>query len=181
MDSFSWSDSIRATVSTCLPCFSKNPSNDTDTENEGLARTSHSQTRYDELEGLLADVDDTDGDAETMSLHSNIGDQHRRSRKRSKRRSKKSIRLFGFNLFGRPPIQLPDSDDESQDNHDRTRSHCRTRPRPDRLAIGNLSSAHSSSSASGMGFDSDASPLDTTAIAQLSPQEAARRAAQAAA
>lgn len=189
MDSFSWTDGLRATVSTCLPCFSsRNSSSDTEAENEGHGRLSRgTQLRYEELEGLLGELDDTNGDAETMSLHSNIGDSQRRPRSKKKKtrgRAKKSIRFFGYDLFGRPPIQLPDSEDE-EDTPDNDMgsagSRRRDRTRPNRLSIGNLPSAHSSSSASATGFDSDASPLDTTAISKLSPQDAARRAAQAAA
>lgn len=172
MESFSWTDRLRATVNTCLPCFN-NPgsTSDSDAENEGLSSRQRSQRHYEELEGLLGDVADTDGDVETLSLHSNIGGAQQRRKK--KKRAHKSIQLFGFNLFGRPPIQLSDSEEDEPDDGSRRKR------RPGRLAIGQIASAHSSSSASA--FDSDASPLDTVAISQLSPEDAAAHAARAAA
>jgi len=118
---FSWSDSLQAALSSCLFCFG---SSETDGEpyghdhvhdiprsrNNGLLNVvPPPRARPDELEGLLADSDS--GDAETMSLHSNIGDDRRR---RKRRRPRKGIRVFGYNLFGRPPIHLPESDDEEE-------------------------------------------------------------------
>ncbi|OBZ78178.1 hypothetical protein A0H81_02712 [Grifola frondosa] len=102
------------------------------------------RARPDELEGLLADT--SDADAETLSLHSNLGDDRRR---RKRRRPHKIIRFFGFDLFGRPPIHLPESDDE-----------------------GGRSRTISSST-----LDSDASPLDASVIEQLSAARAAAAAA----
>ncbi|KAL5476901.1 hypothetical protein ACEPAI_3087 [Sanghuangporus weigelae] len=187
MDDFSWTDGVRATISTCLPCFSsRTPDSEAEQEQENSSTRRGQQTRYEELEGLLRnDPSDTDGgDAETMSLHSNLGsgEGRRKTNKRRKSRNHKSVRLFGFHLFGRPPIQLSDSenDDEEVDSSRRRRA----RNRPGHLTIGQLSSAHSSSSADAEtfgAFDSDASPLDPTLISQLSPQDAAARAARAAA
>ncbi|KAL5521714.1 hypothetical protein ACEPAF_2462 [Sanghuangporus sanghuang] len=188
MDDFSWTDGVRATISTCLPCFSSRTAHsEAEQEQENSSTRRGQQTRYEELEGLLRnDPSDTDGgDAETMSLHSNLGSgegRRKRNKNRRKNRNYKSVQLFGFHLFGRPPIQLSDSenDDEEVDGSHRRRA----RNRPGHLTIGQLSSAHSSSSADAEtfgAFDSDASPLDPTLISQLSPQDAAARAARAAA
>ncbi|KZT18936.1 hypothetical protein NEOLEDRAFT_1142735 [Neolentinus lepideus HHB14362 ss-1] len=147
MDNFSWSDSIQAVLAPCLPCFRPRTNS-----NEG------NRARPD-LEGLLADVE-TDTEAETVSLHSNIGDRNRR-RKKKKRGGNKSISLFGYDLFGRPPIQLPESDDE-----DRGRGRRRGRAMSGQLTA--------SSSAT---LDSDASPLDPVTIDQLSAMQVQARAA----
>ncbi|KAH8116064.1 hypothetical protein DFH11DRAFT_1583964 [Phellopilus nigrolimitatus] len=166
MDSFSWTDSVRATVSTCLPCFASTQQDPGDSANENEGRSARrGASHYDELEGLLGDVE-MDVDAETMSLHSNIGHEGAdgRRKKKKKRGPKKSIRLFGYDLFGRRPIHLS----ESEDDEPVTLSARRQR-------LGRLSSAHSSSSISA--FDSDASPLDAAAISQLSAQDIAARAA----
>ncbi|KAL5514256.1 hypothetical protein ACEPAG_2344 [Sanghuangporus baumii] len=189
MDDFSWTDGVRATISTCLPCFSSRttPDSETEQEQENSSTRRGQQTRYEELEGLLRnDPSDTDGgDAETMSLHSNLGSgegRRKRNKNRRKNRNHKSVRLFGFHLFGRPPIQLSDSENEEEELDSSRRR--RARNRPGHLAIGQLSSAHSSSSADAEtfgAFDSDASPLDPALISQLSPQDAAARAARAAA
>ncbi|KAI5121109.1 hypothetical protein M0805_002782 [Coniferiporia weirii] len=172
MDSFSWTDGIRAAVGACLPCFASTqrgrPSDDpTQSENEGRTSRAH-QSHYDELEGLLGDVDDTDADAETMSLHSNVGDGRSRIRRKKNRKRRgpvKTIRLFGFNLFGRPPVQLSESEHEDDGDSDLVAR---------RRGLGRLRAAHSSSSISA--FDSDASPLDASLIAQLSAEDAAARA-----
>ena len=162
MDSFSWTDSFRAAVGTCLPCFSCSQGSSSDTENEssnGRMGALGRQTRFEELEGLLGDADDAD----TMSLHSNIGLGQQRRRK--KKRTRKNIQLFGFNLFGRQPIELSESDDEDELGSARRR----------RLALGQNPSAHSSSS--GSAFDPDAAPLDPADISRLTAQDAAARAA----
>ncbi|KAH9047473.1 hypothetical protein EDB83DRAFT_2403300 [Lactarius deliciosus] len=83
MESFSWSDSIRALAAPCLSCL-RAP-----------------KTERNDLEDLLADSASgttTDRDAETLSLHSNPG-----APRRKRTRFTKSIRLFGWNLFG-PPL-----------------------------------------------------------------------------
>ena len=80
MDSFSWADRVRATVGTCLPCFASSrcgTGDDSGTENEGRTSRAH-LSNYDELERLMGDVEETDLDAETVSLHSNIGSGQRR-------------------------------------------------------------------------------------------------------
>ncbi|KAH9948062.1 hypothetical protein B0H21DRAFT_292025 [Amylocystis lapponica] len=138
---FSWSDSVRAAVSSCLPCLTSSDTNhdpaDSQRPRNALLHTMPPpRARPDELEGLLADSDSAD--AETLSLHSHLGDE-RRHRKR--RRSHKGIRLFGWDLFGRPPIYL-DSDDEDGAARART-----------------ISSST---------LDSDAAPLDASTIDELS-------------
>ncbi len=156
METFSWSDSLRALAAPCFDClrFSKTERND--------------------LEDLLADsgsASATTADAETHSLHSNPSSLPRRKRTRFT----KHIRLFGWDLFGRrQPIRLPDDDEDEEENGGRgdedgdsdgrgqervgrnrtkkRRSHRGTHRRPPPVAI-------SSST-----LDSDAAPLDSAAI-----------------
>ncbi|KAI0784075.1 hypothetical protein C8Q75DRAFT_810416 [Abortiporus biennis] len=164
MESFSWSDSVHAVFGPCLPCLRRSESHsDEESQQQGLS--SHNihphhagvpRARPDELEGLLAETDD----AETMSLHSNIGDRDRR-RKKKKNRRRKGIRLFGFDLFGRQPIYL--SDDEENDHPRRAGDRART------ISTSTL--------------DSDAAPLDPSTIDELSAERmaasiAAQKAAQ---
>lgn len=104
------------------------------------------RARPNELEGLLADSGDTDTEAETMSLHSNFGAAERRRRKR---RGVKTITIFGWNLFGRPPIHLPDDEEDALLTSRRTLAQ-------------NKPGALSSST-----LDSDAAPLDTAAIEHM--------------
>ncbi|KAI0327640.1 hypothetical protein GY45DRAFT_1327417 [Cubamyces sp. BRFM 1775] len=166
---FSWSDSLQAALSSCLPCLkSSDAPSDAEDESPSHQRSSRHQglngalahvvippprARPDELEGLLADASD---DAETLSLHSNIGSDRRRGGKHKKKRPQRSapkhIRVFGYDLFGRPPaIQLPESDDERGDGREGGGG---TRPRPRTISTDTL--------------DSDAAPLDPSAIEQLS-------------
>ncbi|KAF8653409.1 hypothetical protein AX16_003952 [Volvariella volvacea WC 439] len=101
---FSWSDTLRATFSPCLPCLvssHSSPSTDSllDSADAGTRNTNLESTRNtirrarpDELQGLLNDpiTDDDDHDydehtrdLDTLSLHSNIGlDNSRRGRGR---------------------------------------------------------------------------------------------------
>ncbi|TFK79355.1 hypothetical protein K466DRAFT_606207, partial [Polyporus arcularius HHB13444] len=113
---FSWSDSVQAAFSSCLPCF-KSSDGPSDSENEHQRPRNRDpafahavpppRARPDELEGLLADTSD---DADALSLHTNPGERRRRKKRR---RAPKHIRIFGYDLFGRAPaIQLPESDDE---------------------------------------------------------------------
>ncbi|KZT66620.1 hypothetical protein DAEQUDRAFT_752052 [Daedalea quercina L-15889] len=145
---FSWLDSIQAVFSSCLPCLKHSDDrHDYDHENDhqqqqyGARRQNGlhfvvppPRARPDELEGLLAGSDSPD--AETLSLHSNIGDERRRKKRRKPR---KGITLFGYNLFGRSPIHL-DSDDEETGPSRRSRT---------------ISSST---------LDSDAAPLDASAL-----------------
>lgn len=142
---FSFSDSLQAAVSSCLCCFQssdpeRDPAQDNDSSRNALISTMPPpRARPDELEGLLADSDSAD--AETLSLHSNLGDERRR---RKRRRPRKGIKLFGFDLFGRPPIHLPESDDEDYGHGRRTRT---------------ISSST---------LDSDAAPLDASVLDEAS-------------
>ncbi len=147
---FSLADRLHLAVNSCLPCLNRAPSNDSPTNPASS-----------QLRGLLIDPDsDSVLDPETLSLHSNPG-RVRRPKKSKKlssvRSSRRSITLFGYNLFGRPtppPIHLPDGD------HDALYS-----------APGPLESAltvHSSAT-----FDSDAAPLDADTIDNLSGPTAA--------
>jgi hypothetical protein len=152
METFSWSDSLRALTAPCLDCLhsSKDERND--------------------LEDLLADsgsASATTADAETLSLHSNPSSSPRRKRIRFT----KHIRLFGWDLFGRrQPIRLPDDDEEDEEENGegdgdgggqeqveqrrkkKRRSHRGGHRRPSAVTI-------SSST-----LDSDAAPLDSAAI-----------------
>jgi len=104
MDSFSWSDSFRATLGSCLPCLSR--SIDSDDELDQQAGRGGPRSAREELERLL-DEPMTDHEAETMSLHSNVGGVRR---KKHKRKTHKRIRIFGVDLFGRRPV--PAEEDE---------------------------------------------------------------------
>ncbi|OCH84779.1 hypothetical protein OBBRIDRAFT_821763 [Obba rivulosa] len=161
MTDFSWSDGLQAALASCLPCLQSRLNDEHDADypdapQHGRTALHHTapppRARPDELEGLLADADD----AETLSLHSNLGDDRRRRRRRAPRRG---VRFFGFDLFGRPPIHLPESDDEDEDA-DRRRAH--------------RSRTVSTSST----LDSDAAPLDPAAIAQLSAAQLVAAAAK---
>jgi len=158
---FSWSDTVKIAFNSCLPCL--NPDAD-DNEHEDQPHNSAinriPRARPDELQGLLVD-DDTDADVETMSLHSNMG---RARRKKKQKRTKKHnnprrITFFGYNLFGRPPVQLPDEDDA--------------------LHVGGNGDLTPVTAHSTATFDSDAAPLDSDTIAALSSSNVAATAAQA--
>ncbi|PVF93436.1 hypothetical protein CPB86DRAFT_808970 [Serendipita vermifera] len=122
MDSFNWADSIRATLGHCLPCVK--PNGDSDDEHEqsrGTARRGQIGTAREELERLLdGPMTDHEEDVETMSLHSNVGraGKNKRTKRQKKRRSannapvRKSVRVFGIDLFGRRPIALEETDEE---------------------------------------------------------------------
>lgn len=150
MDRFSWSDSFQAVFGSCISCLGRPPRLDSNSEQNSNDRGGPIRARSDELEGLLAESDD----AETLSLHSNLGD---RDRSRKKRRQRKGIRLFGYDLFGRPPIHLPD-DDEGVDDSGRRR---------DRLERSRTISTST--------LDSDAAPLDSSTIEELSAAQIAER------
>ena len=176
MDSFSWSDSLRALTSQCLACL-RPP-----------------KSEHNDLEDLLADsgsgtvstpaATTTTADAETLSLHSNPGGAPPR---RKRTRFGKGIRLFGWDLFGRrPPIRLPDDDDDEEEEEvvleedggqeqeagkkrrGHHHHHSRRRPPPPAISTSTL--------------DSDAAPLDSAAIASHATkhaEEAARAARRA--
>lgn len=146
MAEFSWSDSLKAAVAPCLSCL-----NFTSRAHNNDRPSSRNSSRPD-LDRLLQDVD-TDTEAETLSLHSNIGDS-RRKKKKKKRGPPKSITLFGYNLFGKPPIRLEGVDDLTAAPTSPTR--------------GRGSSHAVKKSISTSTLDSDAAPLDPSTIAQLS-------------
>ncbi|KAK0203686.1 hypothetical protein DFS33DRAFT_1333195 [Desarmillaria ectypa] len=145
MDSFSWSDSFHAAFSACMPCLAKEVHDHDDPTNSGYQRLPQN------LEHLLQDPG-TDTEAETLSLHSNIGENNRR---RKKKRQHRRITFFGFNLFGgKPPIHLDEDEDDNTLRHSRT----------------------SISRTSSSGFDSDAAPLDSAAIDSMTPEQLQERA-----
>ena len=139
MAEFSWLDSVKAAFSPCLSCLSHASRTHRDD------RTSSENSSRPDLDRLLQDVD-TDTEGETLSLHSNIGDSRRKRKK--KRGPPKTITLFGYNLFGKPPIRLEGDDDLT--------------------AGGRRSSSTVKKSVSTSTLDSDAAPLDPSTIEQLS-------------
>ena len=108
MDSFSWSDSFRATLGSCLPCLSR--SIDSDDEPDQQAGRGGPRSAREELERLL-DEPMTDHEAETMSLHSNVGDARRK--KKMKRKMYKRIRILGVDLFGRRPVPVEEDEGDA--------------------------------------------------------------------
>ncbi|KIK66316.1 hypothetical protein GYMLUDRAFT_38136 [Collybiopsis luxurians FD-317 M1] len=164
MDSPSWTDAFHSAFTSCLHCF-KAPSSDSDAES--LHNNSRSNRPPRHLESLLAEPVDTDTEAETVSLHSNIGDSgNRRQRtKKNKKNNSRNITLFGFDLFGKRsttgPIHLSEDEDEEGGYHRRSRR------RPSR--------------SSSLTFDSnmsDAAPLDSAAIGERVIEEEELRAAK---
>lgn len=137
MDSFNWADSIRATLGTCIPCIKASPDSDGELEN---ASRGHVSAR-DELERLLDEPLSDEDNAETMSLHSNVGVRRRTAAPKPR----KSIRLFGVDLFGKRPIRNSVEQDDEETHADRD-----TR-RPRAISTSTL--------------DSDAAPLADDAIA----------------
>ncbi|KAJ3762539.1 hypothetical protein EV360DRAFT_79216 [Lentinula raphanica] len=161
MDSPSWKDVFHSAFGSCLHCF-KAPSSIDDSDSDSFQRP----PRY--LESLLTEpLLDTDTEAETVSLHSNVGQNQSR---RKKKLQKKHITFFGYDLFGRRstgPIHLPEDDEEDGDEIPR-RSR-RQRQRPART---------SSSTISFDGNISDAAPLDSAAINERVIEEEEVRAAK---
>ncbi|KLO10610.1 hypothetical protein SCHPADRAFT_942742 [Schizopora paradoxa] len=186
MDDFSWTDGLRAALRPCLPCFASSREEDGGTasdSNEGARsrnpRAQATRSRQNDLDGLLRTPEDTDVDAETWSLHSNVGRERSRKKRKGKKRSTKnsgssSSSFFSYFVGGRSnqPIRLPESDSEDDGAVNDRLLHPRS------LARSNSSSAASVSSS--LAFDSDASSLDATAIGKLSAQEALARAEAAA-
>ncbi|KAI0253452.1 hypothetical protein BJV78DRAFT_1281001 [Lactifluus subvellereus] len=146
METFSWSDSLRALTSPCLSCL-------------------RSKSERNDLEDLLADSGSgTTAEAETLSLHSNPGVPRRK-----RARFGKSIRLFGWNLFGRAPIRLPDDEEEEEEQAAQVAQagkRRRRRPPPPTISTSTL--------------DSDAAPLDSAAIASRATRHAEEEAERAA-
>jgi hypothetical protein len=141
MDNFSWVDSIRATIGSCLPCVAPNADSD---DERSQNRTVGQNSAREELERLLDEPITDHEDVETMSLHSNVGRRAGKSRKK-KPTTRKSVRVFGIDLFGRRPTLAGEEDDE---NHDEYTRRPRTRPRA--ISTSNL--------------DEDAAPLDDATL-----------------
>lgn len=159
MATFSWSDSIHAAFGPCLACL--NTKRDHDEDGQAHGPYFIPRARPDELEGLLVDSDD----AETLSLHSNVGNRDARRRARRTRSSHNGIKLFGFYLFGRPPIHLPDDDDDDGEaDHGGVRSGRQRGERARTISASTL--------------DSDASPLDPSTIDELTAARVAAQIAQ---
>lgn len=156
MDDFSLFDQLRA----CLPCI-RRPDIDSDGDDDVEARGARgSAAARPELDRLLFDSDHeaTDVEADAMSLHSNVGGRSRRNKKR-RRGAGKSIKIFGYDLFGRP--RLPDaspehSEDESSALAPAGLLNLRPGPRP-----------RVTSSTSSAPLDPDAEALPDAAIATL--------------
>ncbi|KAK0480673.1 hypothetical protein IW261DRAFT_1419027 [Armillaria novae-zelandiae] len=152
MESFSWSDSFHAAISACMPCLAREAHDHDrdDPTNSGYQRLPQN------LEHLLQDTE-----AETLSLHSNIGDAARRRRKK---RQARRITFFGFDLFGKPkpPIHLDEDEDDDEDDDTLRRSRA------------SASSAGFDSDAAPL--DSDAAPLDSAAIDSMTPEQLQERA-----
>jgi hypothetical protein len=176
---FGWSDTLHA-LSTCLACTAASSSTDSlhdhvhntrvtrqsTTSNRSVSRArAQTNTPFltDGLRPLLQEESTDDEYADTLSLHSNVGDADRGEgegtrtkppRIKSKRHGKKVrqdnewFTIFGYSLFGKRTgvIQLPLTDDE--DEEEPNRGVNRTR--------------------SGSTLDSDAAQLDDAAIAALS-------------
>ncbi|KAF5381492.1 hypothetical protein D9757_008126 [Collybiopsis confluens] len=149
MDSPSWTDALHSAFSSCLHCF-QSSSSDSDlesTQNRGRP------PRH--LESLLAEPQDTDTEAETVSLHSNIGDNSRRRQRRQQKKKNGNITLFGFDLFGKRPTTGPIHLSGDEDEGEASPGLHRSRRRPSRT--------------SSLTFDgnvSDAAPLDSAAIGE---------------
>ncbi|KAJ6451441.1 hypothetical protein C8R45DRAFT_90728 [Mycena sanguinolenta] len=118
MDQPSWSDTLRATIGSCL-CLtcarstsgsgSGDANSDDEYTNSNPGVRGVRRARPDELEGLLADSasgdaqddgwghDDAAADPDALSLHSHLGP---RGRRRPPPRTPRHISLWGFDLFG---------------------------------------------------------------------------------
>ncbi|KAI6100104.1 hypothetical protein EDD16DRAFT_1712573 [Pisolithus croceorrhizus] len=138
MDNFSYKDSIRAAFASCSSCFTAASSSNATVQSPNAAISRSDTPGSNDLERLLRDAD-----SDALSLHSNIGASSRR-RARQRRRPKFSLTLFGYTLFGRPPIYLSDDEDEGTQDQHRTLT-----------------------TTSSFTFDSDAAPLDANAIERL--------------
>ena len=96
---FSWSDSIQAAFSSCLPCLkSSDAPSDSDDEHQRPRNLAFAHAvpppsaRPDKLEGLLFDPSD---DVDALAQHGS--------------RRAMYIPVFGFDLFGHAPaIKLPE-------------------------------------------------------------------------
>jgi len=169
METFSWSDSLRALTEPCLGCLRS------------------SQSERNDLEDLLADSGSgITADAETLSLHSNPG-----VLRRKRTRFGRTIRLFGWDLFGRrrPPIRLPDDDDDDDEEEenavsegDEGQEQGKQQPEGGKKRRANRRPRRPPPSAiiSSGTLDSDAAPLDSAAIVSHATKHAEEEAERAA-
>lgn len=160
MESFSWSDSLRALTASCIACL----------------RSSKSERN--DLDDLLVESGSaTTADAETLSLHSNPGVLAQRRRHS---RFGKSIRLFGWDLFGRrQPIRLPDDEEEEEgegEGEEVRRGEEQQQREARKKKVRRLPPTAISSST----LDSDAAPLDSAAIVSHATKHAEEEEARAA-
>ncbi len=138
MDGFSVTDQVRA----CFPCFHTSTHQSDD---EGI------QGGAPELDGLLfnSEHEQTDIEADEMSLHSNVGVARLKFRRQKRSANPKTIRLFGYDLFGRSRISHL-SPTHSEDDTPAHESHRRIR------------------TISGSSLDPDATPVPDSTINNLS-------------
>ncbi|TEB19787.1 hypothetical protein FA13DRAFT_1718455 [Coprinellus micaceus] len=137
------------------------------------------RARPDELQGLLAShSSSSEDDAERVSMHSNFG-----RNRRKKRKEKKKITLFGFDLFGatrrkaKPaPITLGEEDDaiysSALPDHTRRGSHDDDEAGGSRRSgedpLGSTPSLGTIHTSATFDADSDAAPLSASVIDGLS-------------
>ncbi|KAJ7167300.1 hypothetical protein C8R43DRAFT_1160770 [Mycena crocata] len=127
MDRPSWTDTLRASLASCIPCLTHSSVSAFDSDDyENVAITSAQDPSYairraraDELEGLLADSGedggdagytdrDAAGDADAISLHSYFG-LSARGRRKLPPRTPRHISFCGFDLFGSGKrVKLPE-------------------------------------------------------------------------
>lgn len=151
-----------------------------------------------ELDGLLFDSehDPTDVEADALSLHSNFGMSNgsasNKGRKKRRRKAGKYVRIFGYDLFGRPRMPDPSppaSEDESsaldpQSQNNRLRRSTPTPLDPDAAPLEDAAIATLSSSHVGTGLGKWDAPLTDEQIAleealqQEKEERKARRAAR---
>ncbi|KAG8977310.1 hypothetical protein FRB94_000654, partial [Tulasnella sp. JGI-2019a] len=139
-----WTNPLRNVFVSCLPCTNcGNRPSSPDIDGNGSPPQSGQQPTAssgrhifarDELEGLLASYSSDEDGGDTLSLHSNFGGQSNsksrgggRKRKGKKKAawgitgrrdassgSGKVIQVFGWYLFGKPAIALPEDEDEDR-------------------------------------------------------------------
>jgi len=169
MDSPSWSDAFHSAFSSCLHCFHSPSTESLHNDNQSANNPQRPRHLESLLEPLLTDPGDTDNEAETVSLHSNIGGTSNRRRNDHKRTKRRGISLFGFDLFGKRSGAIQLSESEDDDEYEALRRSRRSQR--------GLTSSRS------LTFDgniSDAAPLDSAAIDERVVEEQEQlRAAQA--
>jgi hypothetical protein len=158
MASFSWSDTLHA----CLPCFRPESSSDEPTHQRNPPRVPNlPRDAHAALQSLLiADSESSSAtEADTVSLHSNIGSSRERRRRKKNKNPSPGFVLFGYHLFGTPDgaIRLPDSDDEG--------THTESAPNPTKPK-GKKGKKRSIGALSGTSIDPDAALLAQNAVDQ---------------